>query len=142
MDQPKNEHLVKDNGIPEYYPNHEQRTESKTFRETKTHWHKMGAVCWICKTKDKIEIHHRFVEWAMAHAIDKQKLMEAHPDFEHYDDPNWLELFIDSIYNTVPLCELHHRHPWYGVHHNPNPTWEIQRYTLENFVLFPEYVKK
>jgi hypothetical protein len=54
-----------------FYPDHEPRTESATFRHTKKTMDAAGlAVCAVCGTKDKIQWHHRFVEWAFASAID------------------------------------------------------------------------
>jgi len=138
----KNEHLVKEtSSIAEYYPDHPPRTESALFRKTKKHYHDIGAACIICGTKDKIEIHHMHCEWAMANAMDWDgKMRKAHPDFDWstYKEPSD---FVDSIYNTVPLCEVHHRHPQKGIHHNPYPTWIAQQCVKEGFVLFPEEKK-
>lgn len=54
-----------------FYPDHEQRTESPTFRRTK---HDMDAhgmqVCAVCGSTEEVQWHHRFIEWAFADAVD------------------------------------------------------------------------
>lgn len=101
---PKNEHELKLHvDIDVFYPDHPPRTESRVFLHTKTHWHDIGAVCRVCKTDKHIEIHHKFIEWADSDGVDWDKVKADHPSFdwstfkEPYD-------FIDSIYNTEPLC--------------------------------------
>lgn len=54
-----------------FYPNHERRTESKTFRKTKRLMVASGmACCAICGDTEKVQWHHRFIEWAFSDAID------------------------------------------------------------------------
>jgi hypothetical protein len=137
----KGEHLVKETGgFAEYFPDHPPRTESALFRKTKKHYHDAGATCFICGTADNIEIHHVVIEWAFAGAVDWDKLKADHPDFDwaSYKEPTD---FIDSIYNTIPLCAKHHRAPNHGVHHEPYPNWLIQKYVRDDFVLTPDQKK-
>jgi hypothetical protein len=136
-----NEHLVKESStFAEYYPAHPPRTESSLFRKTKKHYHDTGATCLICGSKDKIEIHHFFCEWAFADAVDWEHMKTIHPDFDWsiFQSPTD---FVDSIYNTIPLCEVHHRDPHKGIHHIPYPNWIIQKYVKTDFVLFPDDIK-
>jgi hypothetical protein len=134
----KNEHLVRESSsFAEYYPAHEPRTESALFRKTKKHYHENGATCFICGTNEKIEIHHVIIEWAFANAVDWEKVKAEHPNFD-WSAFKSAEDFVDSIYNTIPLCEVHHRDSHKGVHHVPGPNWLIQKYVKDDFVLFPE----
>ncbi|WP_223253607.1 hypothetical protein [Chromobacterium amazonense] len=53
-----------------YYPDHAARTESKLFRETKRKMQAEGIYqCAVCGDDEKIESHHRWIEWAYAKAI-------------------------------------------------------------------------
>ncbi|MEZ0602953.1 hypothetical protein ACAX43_12480 [Paraburkholderia sp. IW21] len=133
------EHLVSESSkFAEYYPDHPPRTESALFRKTKKHWHELGTECYINHDcKGGIEIHHRYVEWAFAGAVDWNLMRELHPDFD-WSTFNDATDFVDSIYNTLPLCEAHHRDPQCGVHHVPAPNWEIQRYVRGDYKLFPD----
>lgn len=54
-----------------FYPDHEPRTESPTFRASKRVMKAAGGyVCAVCGDDQAIESHHRFFEWAFSHAID------------------------------------------------------------------------
>ena len=71
---PHGEHLVTETIVEaEYYPDHTQRTESPTFRHTKTEGHKAGLVCAISGQPDP-EYHHLFCEWADSDAVDWEKV--------------------------------------------------------------------
>jgi hypothetical protein len=64
------EHLVKETIVEaEYYPDHEPRGESPTFRHTKAEGHKAGLRCAI-SGQPHPEYHHMFCEWADADAVD------------------------------------------------------------------------
>lgn len=68
---PKNEHELKETLIEDvFYPDHEPRTESETFRRTKAAGKKAGHRCAISGRIDKLEYHHIFAEWAYSSAID------------------------------------------------------------------------
>ncbi|WP_179400658.1 hypothetical protein [Burkholderia guangdongensis] len=129
------EHIVKEtSSFTEYYPDHPPRSESALFRKTKKHWHDLGTGCHICGGHDSIEIHHAWIEWAFAGAVDWDKVKAAHPSFDWSSFKEATD-FVDSIYNTVPLCAKHHRAPNHGVHHLPMPNWLIQKYVRDDFVL-------
>ncbi|PRC92688.1 hypothetical protein [Solimicrobium silvestre] len=143
MQTVKNEHEIHETiTIDVFYPDHPPRTESKVFKATKKHWHQLGAVCGVCKTKEKVEIHHKFIEWADSEGTDWDKVRLEHPDFDwasFKDDPD----FIDSVYNTEPLCEKHHRGPApHGKHFTPEPIWNMQKYQRADFVYSPDEVAK
>ncbi|WP_431822223.1 hypothetical protein [Burkholderia sp. F1] len=54
-----------------FYPDHEPRTESATFRASKRAMKKeSGYVCAVCGDDQAVESHHRFFEWAFSNAID------------------------------------------------------------------------
>lgn len=121
-----------------FYPDHAPRTESKVFVKTKQHWHKAGAVCWVCGTEENIEIHHKHIEWADSEAVDWDKVRKEHTSFD-WSSFKQAEDFIDSIYNTIPLCMQHHRGKApFGIHFTPEPIWSIQKYKLDGF----EYTKE
>jgi hypothetical protein len=64
------EHLVTETIVEtEYYPDHAPRTESATFRHTKSAGHKAGLRCAISGQPNP-EYHHVFCEWADADAVD------------------------------------------------------------------------
>lgn len=117
-----------------FYPDHPPRTESKVFKATKKHWHEAKATCVVCGTDKNIEIHHKYLEWADADGVDWEKVKKLHPDFDwaSYKEP---ADFVDSIYQTEPLCTLHHRGPApYGKHFTPEPIWNMQKYMREDFI--------
>ena len=135
MNTPKNEHELKIHiDVDVLYPDHPPRTESRIFLHTKKHWHDIGAVCRVCKTSERIEIHHKFIEWADAGGVDWDKVRIDHPTFDwnNFRDPCD---FIDSIYNTEPLCETHHRAPApFGIHFTPGPIHQMQQYKRADFI--------
>ena len=53
-----------------FYPDHDQRTESPTFLETKRKGHALGLRCAISGTRLDVEYHHAFCEWAFAGGVD------------------------------------------------------------------------
>ncbi len=69
------EHEVKRTIVEDsYYPDHQPRTESETFRHTKSAGHKAGLRCSISGHADGTEYHHLFIEWADADAADWVKV--------------------------------------------------------------------
>lgn len=129
------EHLVKYTiGFRVYYPNHEERTESHTFRATKEHLVeelKMG--CYVCGTHKNPEVHHWYCEWAYANAVDWEVMQKLHPDFD-WENFESSEDFIDSVYNCVVLCRKHHRMKNHGIHMLPYPIWITQKFKTQKFI--------
>jgi hypothetical protein len=139
MNAPIKEHLLHETiDIRVYYPDHPPRTESSVFVATKKHWHAIGCKCKVCGTDQKVEIHHRFIEWADSEGVDWDKVRAKHPDFDWSTFKEAAD-FIDSVYNTEPLCQLHHRGPApFGIHFTPLPIWDMQMYMRDDFVYTTE----
>jgi len=142
MNAPLNEHAIHEViTIDVYYPDHPPRKESSVFVATKKHWHAIGAKCLVCGSADKVEIHHKFIEWADSDGVDIARVKALHPDFDWtaYKD---IADFIDSIYNTEPLCEKHHRGPApHGKHFTPEPIWNMQKYMKSDFIYSKDEIK-
>jgi hypothetical protein len=143
MNAPLHEHELRETIVIDvYYPDHPPRTESHVFVATKKHWRALGCRCGVCGTDKKVEIHHRFIEWADTEGIDWDKVRAKHPGFDwsSFKEP---ADFIDSVYNTEPLCQLHHRGPApFGKHFTPEPIWNMQTYMRDDFVYAAEDAKK
>ncbi len=60
-----------------FYPDHEPRTESETFRETKKAGHAAQIPCAISGHTEKTEYHHMFIEWAFSDAVDWQMVKKV-----------------------------------------------------------------
>ena len=111
-----------------WYPAHEQRTESTVFAATKRHLVEyQNEGCWVCGTRKDREVHHWWVEWAFANAVDWKRMRTLHPDFDwsKFKEP---ADFVDSLYNCRVLCVRHHRLQGFGIHNLPFPVWIEQRH--------------
>jgi hypothetical protein len=137
-----NEHELRETiTIDVFYPDHPPRKESAIFAATKRYWHAQGAKCGVCGTDHQVEIHHKYIEWADTEGIDWAKVKALHPDFDWstFKEP---ADFIDSVYNTEPLCMKHHRGPApHGKHFTPEPIWNMQKYKRDDFIYSPDEVK-
>ena len=70
-----NEHEKRDTLSEDvFYPSHEPRTESETFRHTKESGHAAKRPCAISGHVDGAEYHHLFLEWAFADAVDWERV--------------------------------------------------------------------
>lgn len=154
---PPDEHLVNETfNVSVYYPNHEPRTESETFRQTKEEGDKERLPCFVCGASE-VEYHHLLLEWADSNAVDwralkdiatgKQTIVNGHPakfsliywltviakhrgfDWENFDVTK-PETFVDGMAQMLPLCEKHHRAPDLGIHMMPWPIWVLQCFPL------------
>lgn len=109
-----------------YYPEHERRHESAMFRDSRHELIDVRRVgCWICGTRENLECHHMYIEWALANAINWPAFAADWPQFAHYGSVN---AFVDSVDNQRILCAHHHRHRNAGIHMLDFPEWEVQRY--------------
>jgi hypothetical protein len=88
--------------------------------------------CFICGTLNDLEAHHCHIEWAMTNAVDWDKMRELHPNFD-WSTFEKQEDFVDSEYNTMMLCEKHHRRKNHGIHNLPYPIWIMQKYKRDDF---------
>lgn len=109
-----------------WYPAHPPRAESVTFRRSRKALieDNPDAACRVCGVKTGLELHHFWVEWAFADAIDWAKMRDQHPTFD-WSTFKAAEDFVDSLYNTRDgvLCAKHHRLHGYGIHNLPYPIW-------------------
>lgn len=113
-----------------YYPDHQPR-------ETDPHYHLFNAAkkrilaagvgCWICGTRENLELHHSECEYAAATGVDVERFTELFPDYHVTDEESFL-CYVESEGNLQVLCALHHRSPYAGIHHCPFPNWKLQRY--------------
>jgi hypothetical protein len=94
----------------------------------------------------QMETHHHAVEWSLANAIDSQKfnqlfrphLLHAHPEKSLYqstmgdqDVLAWIDHDEDNLW---VLCDVHHRHRFYGIHHVTYPDWVAQNLYKSEFI--------
>lgn len=137
----KDEHELKESiDIDIFYPNHPPRTESALFARTRHHViDVLDTACWVCGSKEKRELHHWIIEWAYADGVDWERMREFYPDFDWttFKEPGD---FVDSAYNMLVLCEVHHRHKNHGIHMMPWPIFIMQRYKRDDFIMFVEDV--
>lgn len=120
--------------VTRYYPNHEDRTETARYRATR---HQLVDVekrsCAVCGTREHLECHHYYVEWADSNAVDWKSFQRQHPDlvdWSQFDDP---KDFVDCPENMMILCATHHRHVNHGIHAVPFPSWQLQRHMRAGF---------
>jgi len=124
--------------IAVYYPEHERRTESEEFRKTKYRLIEIeDRGCFICGSKEKREVHHFYIEWALKDAVDFEQFKRDYPQFKKYKT---VDDFVDSVDNMMVLCQIHHRHKDKGIHCMDYPEWRIQKYLKEGYVYSPEKI--
>jgi hypothetical protein len=102
----------------------------------------------------QMETHHHTIEWAMANAVDLERfqqivaaLAQITPEkygrmrqgqvvrdelgrvlarrFTRAEMLAWIDSDRDNLW---VLCDVHHRHQWFGVHAITGPVWEAQRF--------------
>lgn len=134
-----------------FYPPHAPRTESEEYRAIH---HQMLVVedrpCFICGVRNstladpahnpkgakELELHHLWVEWALADAVDAEKLSR------------WVGLPITADQladwvdhhrrNLLPLCDVDHRHKEHGIHELSFPIWIAQKFVRSDYSLVRE----
>lgn len=131
----KNEHNFHENlQVDIYYPDHTERATSNLFARTK---HQLIDVqdlpCYICGSKVDREVHHYHIEWAFSDAADWNQMKLIHPDFD-WTTFKTAEDFVDSPYNMMILCQLHHRGKNAGIHYLPYPIWIAQLILRKDFI--------
>ncbi|GCE22577.1 hypothetical protein [Dictyobacter kobayashii] len=82
-----------------------------------------------------IETHHYPIERSLLNACDPKKLRVTFPQIK---DHQTLEEFIDSEDNIMVLCDIHHRHPHYGIHHLLAQDFFIQPYLYGGYQVVAE----
>jgi hypothetical protein len=84
-----------------------------------------------------LEAHHHVIEWAHAEAIDLGRFNELivaglrardgvkyGKRFSRGEMLAWIDHDRDNLW---VLCDVHHRHAWFGVHAISGPVWGVQR---------------
>lgn len=61
-------------------------------------------------------------------------------DWEAFS-PEHPETFVDSVWNQLPLCELHHRGKNHGRHEESDPVWNVQAFLIPGFIYSPDELK-
>ena len=125
-----------------FVPDHPDRTATAIFAATRRLLieNNPDACCWICGTKEGLELHHQIVEWCDSLAVDWHKVAVEAPDFDWATfDPARPEMFIDSPHNAnLVLCKKHHTGLDHGIHLLPEPVWRLQRLKRPEFTFSPD----
>jgi len=94
----------------------------------------------------QIETHHHTVEWSLANAIDINKFnstVRIHLMNKNNHNPlyqkemtrkemlDWVDHSPDNLWI---LCDVHHRHKYFGIHHVTYPNWVPQNLYTEEFL--------
>jgi hypothetical protein len=134
----------------EMTPPHPPREDTPLYM--KTHHHLVFTLdkpCVICgvrkstladpkqnrfKAKD-IETHHHPIERCLLDACDPKKVSIIFPQVK---DRTSLEAFVDSEDNMMVLCDIHHRHPLFGIHHLIGPDFNVQSYLYAGYQVAAE----
>lgn len=131
------------------YPDHAPRKPSAEY--TRVHHHLVVTLdepCWICGVRRstlndpaqnpdgaiQVETHHFHLEWALANAADSAKVYRDFPEMGAADDPH-LRAWLDSEGQMLVLCDVHHRHAFYGIHMITYPAWTAQRLLRDDYDL-------
>jgi len=121
-------------------PSHSHRSESPEFRKTKQTLRKDGNLseCWLCGSKQELEVHHFFAEWCEGSIIDFEVLKDLCNKFDIYGyakkNQNAEITSIDTILQMMTLCKSHHTgtdstdggSPT-GIHELPFGEWILQK---------------
>jgi hypothetical protein len=92
--------------------------------------------CWICGSKDDLQVHHFGCEWMFANICDFNKLKEILMTFDIYgyskSMANTPITSVDDIRNMMVLCQEHHTGGMTdgvanGIHQITFPAWIIQK---------------
>jgi hypothetical protein len=146
------------------YPSHVARTNSPAY--TKIHEEMVDKkdlpclACGVRKSKlndpkanphgaKQLETHHHIIEWALAHAMDIEKFndrivrhMRSRPhhdpiydkDFTEAQMYEWVDHHPDNLW---VLCDVHHRHTFFGIHEITMPAWGPQDLVRDDFEYIP-----
>jgi len=135
---------VQKHTITEYinYPDHDDRKESALFRKNRVLLLRtMKCGCWICDSKEKLEVHHLH-EWALWDALDHNKVLDTLKAIDIYgftkqdsitpiespDDKRNLVVLCGSCeINGQTVAGGHHRGVSAGAHALTMPIWLAQR---------------
>jgi hypothetical protein len=130
-------------------PEHDPRKASEEYK--RVHHHLIDVLdepCWICGVRKstlndpqhntrgsaQMETHHYHVEWSLANAMDPTKLIRDFPELGAADADH-LRQWLDSEGQMLVLCDICHRHPYYGIHEVTYPAWVAQRWFRDDWDL-------
>lgn len=77
-----------------------------------------------------IETHHYPIERHLTHACDPRKVRLVFPEVDDFES---MEAFVDSEHNLMVLCDIHHRHVLYGIHHLTSQDFFIQPFLWKGY---------
>lgn len=134
----------------EMTPPHPPREDTPIYM--RTHHHLVFtkdmpcAICGVCHSTlsdpkenpfhaQAIETHHYPVERSLLNACDPHKIGVIFPQVK---DRASLEAFVDSEENMMVLCDIHHRHPHYGIHHILAQDFFIQPFLFNGYQVVAE----
>lgn len=129
----------------EMTPPHPPREETPLYARTHHHLiYTLDTPCAICGVRHStlndpkenpfgaqaLETHHYPIERSLMNACDPKKVHVIFPQVKDYES---LEEFIDSEENMMVLCDIHHRHPHYGIHHILAQDFFIQPFLYKGY---------
>ena len=134
-----------------FYPAHDVRTESSAYTRTRRIMVEHEDLpCRVCEVRHStlrsrahnvygakaMETHHHIIEWAHANAIDVERFNDQVVGmlrgrdaakygrrFSRAEMVAWIDHDRDNLW---VLCDVHHRHRWFGVHAISGPVWQAQ----------------
>jgi hypothetical protein len=94
-------------------PDHVKRAESAEFRASKERLKVDGHYeCWVCGTKEHLQLHHHGAEWSLEGIVDFGKLKAYCEEFDPYGYGklmcNLPMTTVDDPRNLLWLCQMHH----------------------------------
>lgn len=134
----------------QFYPAHEGRTETPEYKAAHKHLvEELNLPCLVCGVRHstlgdpnenkygakQLETHHHIIEWALQNAVDVNKfnkIIRPHLEHRHPDKPEYktdfteaqIKAWVDhSEDNLWVLCDVHHRHQYFGIHEITYPIW-------------------
>jgi len=120
-------------------PGHDDRAESAEFRKSKKRLEEDGHMeCWICGSKEKLQVHHFLAEWSLAKLVSRKKLKALCELFDIYGYGKLMKDIalksVDDIRQMMVLCQECHTgvdqedgSSGIGIHDLPFPAWIIQK---------------
>lgn len=120
-------------------PDHVRRTESKQFRASKKRLRADGHYhCWVCGSKDNLQVHHFGIEWSLANVADWEKVKAFVEEWDPYGYGRLLRnvpmTSADDVRNMLVLCQEHHTGVDHadggsgtGIHEMSFPIWLVQK---------------
>ncbi len=134
----------------EMTPPHPPREDTPIYMRTHHHLiytkNMPCAICGVCHTTltdpkenpfhaTALETHHYPIERSLLNACDPRKIRVIFPQVK---DRASLEAFIDSEENMMVLCDIHHRHPHYGIHHILAQDFFVQPFLYNGYQVVAE----